>query len=586
VQQRAQDVQQNLGILEKAWNGVTGAAKGAWDAMLDVGRPATIDDKIKAVQDKLTQAQDQLRTGQRGTIGLSASQINAGLQAQQIDPDQVRKEIADLKAQLNNLQFQKLTGGNIFAAGQSLANREIGDRIAAQQALSTGAGASAQSTLNARLNELAEQKAKALMGVVDPDKRQQIIDQFNAQVAEAAHQYDSAIKKLTPHTGGGSSGKTADDYIASFQDTYAKMNAKGADALNAQTAAQAKAQVGNEAYAQQLATQLQLRENAINLQVQAVGMGQKEIQRMQEKNQVYLEFNRQLKQLNEERDRGSISIAYYNTRMQDMKYAEGATIAALEDGWERLDKAQSSAMLGLISGMQNWIDQGRDVAGMVSQSFTDAFGSMNDALVNFVQTGKLNFADLGKSIIADLTRMELRIAESQILEAILGAFMPSATGIASSYMAGGGATYAASGVNWNVGYLGGGRAMGGQVLPGSIHPVVENGPELLSTPQGTYLMMGDTGGQVEPLGRPLKGGAGAGGNVYLNVEVKGGDGNAKVSKSESTDGQGNKLISLVIDQAASRAVSEVNKNIVRGGSTGQAIQQVFGLSRRGIPVAG
>ncbi|WP_233591178.1 phage tail length tape measure family protein [Citrobacter amalonaticus] len=38
MQQRATDIQQNLGLLEKAWNGLAGAAKGAWDAMLNVGR--------------------------------------------------------------------------------------------------------------------------------------------------------------------------------------------------------------------------------------------------------------------------------------------------------------------------------------------------------------------------------------------------------------------------------------------------------------------------------------------------------------------------------------------------------------------
>lgn len=204
---------------------------------------------------------------------------------------------------------------------------------------------------------------------------------------------------------------------------------------------------------------------------------------------------------------------------------------------------------------------------------------MADSLANFVTTGKGNFGDLTRSILADLVKMEARILISQVLTSL---FMRDGTAIASNYMANGGATYAASGVNWNVGLLGAGRAMGGPVLPGSIHPVVENGPELLSTSQGTYLMMGNTGGQVEPLGRPLKGGASASGDVYLSVEVKGGDGNAKVSKSQTTDGQGNRLIKLVIDQTK----ADLTKEVVRGGPFGQALQQTFGLSRRGIPVSG
>jgi phage-related minor tail protein len=63
VKSRAEKVQGSLGTLETAWNAITGAAKGAWDAMLDVGRPETIDDKIAAVQNKLAIARQELLTG-------------------------------------------------------------------------------------------------------------------------------------------------------------------------------------------------------------------------------------------------------------------------------------------------------------------------------------------------------------------------------------------------------------------------------------------------------------------------------------------------------------------------------------------
>lgn len=49
-------VQDNLGSLEKSWNAVAGAAKFAWDKMLDVGREDTLDDKIKKAQDSLKKA--------------------------------------------------------------------------------------------------------------------------------------------------------------------------------------------------------------------------------------------------------------------------------------------------------------------------------------------------------------------------------------------------------------------------------------------------------------------------------------------------------------------------------------------------
>ena len=56
-----------------------------------------------------------------------------------------------------------------------------------------------------------------------------------------------------------------------------------------------------------------------------------------------------------------------------------------------------------------------DVAQQVEETFVKAFKGMEDALVQFVMTGKLNFSDLAKSIIADLTRMLVRAAVTKPL---------------------------------------------------------------------------------------------------------------------------------------------------------------------------
>ena len=47
---------------------------------------------------------------------------------------------------------------------------------------------------------------------------------------------------------------------------------------------------------------------------------------------------------------------------------------------------------------------------------------MEDALVNFVLTGKLNFKDLARSIIADITRMIIRQQMFNLLSGLTGGF--------------------------------------------------------------------------------------------------------------------------------------------------------------------
>jgi len=64
-----------------------------------------------------------------------------------------------------------------------------------------------------------------------------------------------------------------------------------------------------------------------------------------------------------------------------------------------------------------------DVAGAVASAWTNAFSSMEDALVNFVTTGKLDFHALTQSILADMTRILIK-------KAMVGIFgRPSAPGV-------------------------------------------------------------------------------------------------------------------------------------------------------------
>ncbi|HFL6519872.1 TPA: phage tail length tape measure family protein, partial [Salmonella enterica] len=54
MNKRMADVHDNLGWVEKAWNAVGNAAKWAWDRMLDIGREETLDEKIAALQKKIS----------------------------------------------------------------------------------------------------------------------------------------------------------------------------------------------------------------------------------------------------------------------------------------------------------------------------------------------------------------------------------------------------------------------------------------------------------------------------------------------------------------------------------------------------
>ena len=61
------------------------------------------------------------------------------------------------------------------------------------------------------------------------------------------------------------------------------------------------------------------------------------------------------------------------------------------------------------------------MAGQTRNLFTNAFGNMEDAVVNFVKTGKLSFKDFADGVISDLIRIQIRQAAAGFLGMAFGA---------------------------------------------------------------------------------------------------------------------------------------------------------------------
>lgn len=61
VQPAIDKTKENLGYLERAWGGVAGAAKGAWDAMMSIGRAETVEDKAKNLRAELAKVEADIK---------------------------------------------------------------------------------------------------------------------------------------------------------------------------------------------------------------------------------------------------------------------------------------------------------------------------------------------------------------------------------------------------------------------------------------------------------------------------------------------------------------------------------------------
>ena len=190
-------------------------------------------------------------------------------------------------------------------------------------------------------------------------------------------------------------------------------------------------------------------------------------------------------------------------------------------------------------------------------------------------TGKLSFKDFANSVIADLARIAYRKAIAGIFESVLNFMTPSA---GSQYTAAGGNGAGDGGYGMLLNNYGGGRASGGPTSGGTIYEVAENGrPELYQSGGRTYLLSGSDG-HVTPAsgGKAAAPVAASAGDVEVVINITN-NGQAVQAQQTGKRMDGKKvMIDLILDA--------VSGDTAKGGRTAQAMQQRFGLQRRGMPV--
>ena len=166
------------------------------------------------------------------------------------------------------------------------------------------------------------------------------------------------------------------------------------------------------------------------------------------------------------------------------------------------------------SPLQSFADSAFKFADQAEQAVVNAFKGMEDAMVKFVMTGKLNFRDLANSIIADLTRMLVRYA---IVQPLFKAIFP----------------------NIKIGSANGNVFNNGEVVPSAKGNVfaknkivpyayggIVNKPTLFPMANGMGLM-GEAGPEaIMPLKRGSNGklgvqSSGGVGNIVVNVDASG-----------------------------------------------------------------
>lgn len=317
----------------------------------------------------------------------------------------------------------------------------------------------------------------------------------------------------------------------------------------------------------------------------------KEAQKEAEKNmQVRLDFEREYASmvgLTADAVSGSLQRQYEEYRKA------GVDIIQLEE-WKRdkILRASRDASAGMYVALRDYSLDATNAAKNVGQVVSNSLSSMEDALVNFVTTGKLEFKDMVNSMIADLARLAIRQTITGPLASALGSALGGMLGGGEGF---GGTTGGPGGGEYFGGTTGGsGFAKGGAFSAGTGLSSYRN--SIVSSP--TYFpfakggtpnigLMGEKSGSpgeaIMPLARAGNGdlgvkvmGAGAvvvEPRVNINVEN---NTSAQVSTRTSQDSSGGFNIDVLINEIDNRMAQRVTNGTSR---TGAAMDRTRSLNR-------
>ncbi|MCO2180211.1 phage tail tape measure protein [Pseudomonas aeruginosa] len=609
INQRTPKIQENLGWIERAWDGVARAAKRAWDDAKSIGRQ-DIDSQIADVERRLAQLdqggfglvgnRDESRNRLREELDMlrerkkameddarTAGERARAEQAAQNAIDRIdarsraaltnqQKRAKELEQYKKDLQAIREVNPNDDRLRQATVDREIANINAKYKDQKGSAGSVDLRAANAAKNSLAEitatyrnaQKeleASQRAGVISAEsyarQRISIIQQERDEVTHAYEREIAALEAARAKQGTSAAQRIQlDQKIADARTALVKAQQDADSQLNQIELSEQGRLRRQEQSVQRYTQALQAQVDALRLEGEraaaGVSMGGRERSRFEQLNSLDDRYNQQLMDLENQRSDPSrqMSDEEYEKRLATLRKAHQDLRDTVVSNYDQMTAAQSDWSNGASGAWNDYLESARNVAGQTHDLFTNAFRGMEDAVATFATTGKLSFSDFAKSILADMARIATRAAASQALSSLFGGFF------------GGGNAAVQSGVDnlvSNSGLFANGGAFAGGVqmfaTGGAFTNSVVSTPTAFGMSGGRLGVMGEAGPEaVMPLTRTSSGAlgvraVGGGSTVVAPVSVTIQDTGASPQAGDSgMDGATvQRAVASVVEQAIS-----------------------------------
>jgi lambda family phage tail tape measure protein len=488
---RTKEIAANEGIILAGWRDIKAMINGAIEAVGSFGAAATPGQVVARLQDNKTA---------RLPIGQWSSEDEAELQKAIATRDAAIKAAED-KARTARQDQQVIdakhaydTFNTQFATPAEKRAKEIQkylDTIAGPLNLSPEQQLADEANIDAKYKDPKAPKPKAYRD----DSGERMLQQLRDQQAALEAQLSTTGKLLMAESELAKFNQQISDWKTKTLTPQQESLTKDQDAIRAQL--QKNVELEKEVQHRQDVQKLQERSAQIDAsiksyqsgqndqygrQLDAFGMGSDALKNVQAVKSIFAEYQRLQEQLDKATPKNLLGGADYVKASADIKTGLEQSLADYDAYYSTLKAKQADLTNGATAAIANYNDAAQNMAAQTESAVTNAAKGMEDALVSFATTGKLNFKSLADSIIADIIRMQARAAISGLFSAAVSAV--------GGYFGNGFATTTANIQGGNsldnlMNNTGGwgtipARATGGPVDAGTTYLVGEKGPELFN----------------------------------------------------------------------------------------------------------
>ena len=446
--QMTESLTANLGTLGRAWLDISDWSKKAWDSMAGSGN---IESEIDSVSKKIAQytamgfGDKSIVWSKFFNIDELKEQKSRLQQTQSIQMMEESQSASDKASQRSRIEFQQLQDKyltkeeTLRRAIQEITNKgkaagtdqkDIDDLIAEanKKYVDKDAASKGKSQLGLDLEKIKADSAAATDIYTSAEKIMQAMRSANNLTdqeyyasklgfirliaGEQERELQAEIRRMQAEKLTGKDKLDNDKSILEAQAKLAKIRTEASvsisvnsiqevAALKKTAQAHQDATIAAQAYLDTVRSQ---NERAVG----GVGRGDKYNAEQAGRNQIEDKFTTQRQGLERDKRNEKITQDDYDFYLQTARDTYEAELKLYEERTTGIDAAQSNWVNGASKALEDYRDSATNIAGQTAGLFSNAFRSMEDSLVNFVMTGKMDFKSLANSIISDLARIEAR----------------------------------------------------------------------------------------------------------------------------------------------------------------------------------